>query len=70
MFDYFQKSLAEDLDPSQIPHFKRPFPTRAIDGGQSSQQRVTGSKILTEYMFSELSQMTDIVARASNPRTA
>jgi ABC-type transport system substrate-binding protein len=31
---------------------------------------VTGSKTLTEYMFSELSQITDIVASARNPRTA
>ena len=31
---------------------------------------VTRSKTLTEYMFSELAQITDIVASAGNPRTA
>jgi hypothetical protein len=39
-------------------------------GDQRHRLWIMCSKVLTEYMFSELSQITDIVASASNPRTA
>ena len=37
-------------------------------GDQRHRLWVTTSKILTEHMFSELSEITDIVASVSNPR--
>jgi hypothetical protein len=44
-----------------------PFPPPVGSSRADSPVWVTRSKTLTEYMFSELSQITDIVASSKNP---